>query len=313
MNDRSSQSPVLLGISAVERDTGLSKDTLRVWERRYGFPCPARDQFGERAYPIDQVDKLRIMRRLMDAGHRPGKIIALSVDSLQRLAAETLPAPRAGSEFPVHEELQLYLDLCKAHDVDALRRALSQATLRLGLERFVTEVVAPLNRLVGEAWARGWFEIFEEHLYTESMQVILRNAISTIPRPRQRPRVLLTTFPNEQHGLGLLMAEAVLSLEGCECLSLGVQTPIYDIVRAAQSQQADIVALSFSGCLSAGTILDGLVELSEKLPGGVQIWAGGHCPVLQRKPPRDVLVLPALQDIHAALEGWHASHPGMAH
>jgi hypothetical protein len=25
-------------ISAVERETGLSKDTLRMWERRYGFP-----------------------------------------------------------------------------------------------------------------------------------------------------------------------------------------------------------------------------------------------------------------------------------
>ena len=30
-------------IADVERDTGLSKDTLRVWERRYGFPLPLRD------------------------------------------------------------------------------------------------------------------------------------------------------------------------------------------------------------------------------------------------------------------------------
>ena len=36
------------GIAAVERDTGLSKDILRVWERRYGFPKPGRDAFGER-------------------------------------------------------------------------------------------------------------------------------------------------------------------------------------------------------------------------------------------------------------------------
>jgi DNA-binding transcriptional regulator YiaG len=42
---------VELPIAAVERDTGLSKDTLRVWERRYGFPQPARDGAGERLYP----------------------------------------------------------------------------------------------------------------------------------------------------------------------------------------------------------------------------------------------------------------------
>ena len=38
-----------IGIAAVERETGLSKDTLRVWERRYGFPRPLRDANGERA------------------------------------------------------------------------------------------------------------------------------------------------------------------------------------------------------------------------------------------------------------------------
>ena len=37
-----------ISIAAVERDTGLGKDTLRVWERRYGFPQPLRDAFGER-------------------------------------------------------------------------------------------------------------------------------------------------------------------------------------------------------------------------------------------------------------------------
>ena len=35
-----------LSISAVERDTGISKDTLRVWERRYRFPVPERDEHG---------------------------------------------------------------------------------------------------------------------------------------------------------------------------------------------------------------------------------------------------------------------------
>ena len=66
-----------LSIAAVERDTGLSKDTLRVWERRYGFPLPLRDAIGERAYALDQVERLRIVKRLLDAGHRPGRVVAL--------------------------------------------------------------------------------------------------------------------------------------------------------------------------------------------------------------------------------------------
>ena len=59
--------PLTLSISAVERDTGLSKDTLRVWERRYGFPTPERDAIGERAYSLEQVEKLRIVNEEMNA------------------------------------------------------------------------------------------------------------------------------------------------------------------------------------------------------------------------------------------------------
>jgi len=58
-----------------------------------------------------------------------------------------------------------------------------------------------MNERVGEAWTRGALQIFEEHLYTEVVQSLLRNAIGSIQRSGQRPRVLLTTFPQEPHGL----------------------------------------------------------------------------------------------------------------
>ena len=78
-----------MSISAVERDTGLSKDTLRVWERRYGFPMPDRDVVGERSYPFDQVERLRAIKRLLDAGHRPGRIVAMPPADLERLSHAT--------------------------------------------------------------------------------------------------------------------------------------------------------------------------------------------------------------------------------
>jgi methanogenic corrinoid protein MtbC1 len=312
MNDRSSTPSLSRTIAAVERDTGLSKDTLRVWERRYGFPTPDRDQFGERIYPIDQVDKLRVLRRLMDGGHRPGKVIHLAIEDLQTLAAEAQQSsvsPRSMADVMAeHEDLQRYLDLVKAHQVEGLRRALSQAQLRLGMERFVMEVVAPLTQMIGDAWARGYVEVFEEHLFTESLQVVLRNAISTIPEPARQPRVLLTTIPQESHGLGLLMAEAILALEGCRCVSLGVQTPVWDIVLAANAHRSDVVALSFSAVANPNHVVDSLTELREKLPAATEIWAGGHCPILQRRPPGQVTVLADLRDIQPALRRWRDAH-----
>jgi hypothetical protein len=69
-------STATMNIGAVERETGLSKDILRTWERRYGFPAPARDANGERVYSAEQVDRLLRIKRLMDQGHRPGRLIA---------------------------------------------------------------------------------------------------------------------------------------------------------------------------------------------------------------------------------------------
>lgn len=292
----------------MERDTGLSKDTLRVWERRYGFPRPLRDANGERVYPQDQVDKLRLIKRLMDQGHRPGKIAECSVEQLQALAEAGNGSDRAsGAELPVDDVLRHFLGLVTAHRVDDLRRELARLTVKVGLARFVTDVMAPLTTLVGDRWARGELAIFEEHLYTESVLAVLRNAIASIPHPGDSPRVLLTTVPQEPHGLGVLMAEAMFALEGARCISLGVRTPVMEIVRGAESQAVDIVALSFSPTVNPYQVGESLKELRAQLPARVELWAGGTSPVLQRRPPPGVHVLAGLPDVGPAVAAWRAA------
>jgi len=295
-----------VNIAAVERDTGLSKDTLRVWERRYGFPAPERDASGQRVYTAEDVEKLRLAKRLLDYGYRPGKILSHRPEQLMQLVHAATPALSRRQDAE-HDgaEVENFLELVRAHRVEELRRQLSQSLLRIGLAQFVSGVVAALNARVGDAWARGKLEVFEEHLYTESIQLILRNAISTIPRPGvDPPLVLLTTFPRESHGLGLLMAEAFFALEGCRCLSLGVQTPVPDIVRAAQIQKVDIVALSFSDSVNANQALGGIAELRAQLPSGFEIWVGGNCSILDRRQLDGVTRLRLLTDIGPALARW---------
>lgn len=312
MNASPRPSVLTLSIAAVERDTGLSKDTLRVWERRYGFPTPGRDAVGERAYTLPQVEKLRIVKRLLDAGHRPGRIVPLETGALQELAEQTVDQPQrnAGGATALvgAADLREHLALIRSHDLGALRSELSRLLARCGVARFVIEVVAPLNAAVGDAWIRGQMEVFEEHAYTELVQTVLRQAIAGIPpsTEAERPRVLLTSFPNEPHGLGLLMAEALLRLEGCLCLSLGVQTPVWDIVRAATAYRCDIVALSFTGCMNPNQVVEGLAELAAKLPPGVQVWAGGAAPVLHRRSVVGVQPLSNFDDLAPELQRWRA-------
>lgn len=302
---------ITLSIGSVERETGLTKDTLRVWERRYGFPQPARDKAGERAYPLDQVEKLRLIKRLLDLGHRPNRIVGAELAALQALAGDAAGSGPGADEVTIErEDLLHYVGLCKSYRLDDMRRALLQDLLRLGLYRFVIEIVAPLNTLVGTQWASGALTIFEEHLYTECLQSVMRVAIGSIPAPdardAQRPRILLTTFPQEQHGLGLLMAEAILALEGAHCVSLGVQTPIDEIAMAAKARNVDVVALSFSASMNGRQLLEGVSDLRARLPEHVRLWAGGSCAVLHRRPPPSVLVLD-LPQLRNALAGWRAA------
>jgi DNA-binding transcriptional MerR regulator/methylmalonyl-CoA mutase cobalamin-binding subunit len=292
-------------ISAVERDTGLSKDVLRMWERRYGFPKPARDENGERQYGAADMAKLRAIKRLMDVGVRPGKIIGLSLAQLNDLADARAPARKVASALPLEREVVAML---KAHDPSPLQHALTQWLMRQGLQRFVLETVAPLNRAIGDAWMRGELQIFEEHLYTELLKASLRSAINAFPRPVGSPRVLLTTLPNEQHGLGLLMVEALLAPEGAQCIALGPQTPLEDVRRAALAHKADIVALSFSAAFPVRQATDSLANLRRHLPEAVTLWAGGEMTRRIRKTLPGVVLLPDLASSVNALRSWRALH-----
>ncbi len=300
------QPAISLSIAAVERDTGLSKDTLRVWERRYGFPNPGRDIYGERTYSPLQLEKLRTLRRLIDLGHRPGKVVGLSIEQLHSLngADPAVSRVQPANNNPIPNDLRYCYDCVVSHNVPELRDALSRAAQRLGLEEFVSQIVTPLGQMIGEAWARGELAVFEEHLFTEAMQGVLRNMIANTGQINVSPRILLATAPNEAHGLGILVAETYLTQEGCDCRSLGTQTPVTDIVRAALVQSVDIVALSFSACSSSSGVTEALLSIRRALPAGVEVWVGGSCSVLGRRLPKGVDVISSLGEIRPRLQVW---------
>ncbi len=308
MNSRDDHSNLTLSIAAVERDTGIGKDTLRVWERRYGFPVPGRDANDERTYPMAQVEKLRVIKRLMDQGHRPGRIVALSMDVLQNLSRgeSNLQESHALNAMASRSDLATYIEMLKTQDHEGIRRDLLKTLSQHGLQKFVVDVVAPLTLLVGDGWARGDIAVHEEHLYTECVSSLMRQAIVAMPQAASggEPTVLLTTFPQEAHGLGLLMVESLLTLQGCRCVSLGTQTPVRDIAQAAIAHGADVVALSFSVNMNTNHVVDGLTELNLLLPSSVEVWAGGGAPALRRRQLDRVLVLHDLDSIAEAVNQW---------
>ena len=101
----------------------------------------------------------------------------------------------------------------------------------------------------------------------------------------------------------------MLGFFGAAGLSLArVEEAIDELIRAANSHKADIVALSFTGILSTGMVQRSLGELRAQLPPGVALWAGGSSQALQRGSGLDgIRRVTALSEIAGEVSRWRAT------
>ena len=108
------------------RLTGLSADTLRMWERRYGFPRPMRTKSGVRVYSASDVERLSLVARALAVGFRAGDALRLDGAALADAVARVQSASSAGVEAAPPGGVDLVAALA-ADDIEAVRGALRQA------------------------------------------------------------------------------------------------------------------------------------------------------------------------------------------
>lgn len=269
-----------LSISDTESATGVSKELLRMWERRYGFPSPARNAQGDRHYSPAQIEKLRLIRQLQSCGFRPGKLMDRPADELERMLLSQTPHAE-DHEIDFKEDLLLAL---RSHDASRLQAFMHQRLLVSGLQDFVTQFMPAANFIVGDEWQKGNLEIHEEHLYTEQVRAALNVAMAGLLEPHPRsPRVMVCTASREPHTLGILMVEALMRMERLDVTSFGSEMPVKSIVQAAAKHRMDVVALSFSASYASSRMIEFLEDLRFRLPSRVRIWAGGAATMLSRR------------------------------
>lgn len=74
-------------IGTVSSLTGVDAHTIRAWERRYGALEPTRDAAGRRRYDDHSIERLQLLKALVDCSEPIGAIARLSDDALrERLA-----------------------------------------------------------------------------------------------------------------------------------------------------------------------------------------------------------------------------------
>lgn len=80
-------------IAAVSALTGIPVPTIRVWEQRYGAVQPRRSSGNSRLYSRSDVDRLGLLKAVVEAGYQIGTVAALDEASLrERLSRQPVRA-----------------------------------------------------------------------------------------------------------------------------------------------------------------------------------------------------------------------------
>ena len=224
----------VLRIGELARRTDVTVPTLRAWERRYGLLSPQRTDGGHRLYSEADVQRVRRMGELLEAGWQAGpaaREIRRSTDPVGASAGSEGAAPTTA----LIARLRAAIDAFDAPDAD---RAVDDVLARLDVPRALDDVLLPVVRAVGEGWEQDPGAIAREHFATN----VLRPRLQRLLRPAARAgaRTCVAATPeHEEHDVGTLAAAVVAADAGWRIHYLGARTPAAALERGVRQLGAD--------------------------------------------------------------------------
>lgn len=259
---------------AVTRMTGLTADTVRVWERRYGAVRPERTDGNARRYTDREVKRLILLREATSRGHTIGAIASLEEPELVRLVRgdeETTPrAPR-----PYESLIEAIITHTEAFEPRKVHDVFARAAASLPPRELVFGLVLPLLQRVGDRWARGETTVINEHVISGHVKGLLGTFVRLVQVPDGAPRVLCGTPAGHLHEFGALVATLIALTRGVEAVFIGPDVPFDELPAAARQSGASLVLLSVLRDASPAE-LTALANGVARVTPHVEVWMG--CP-----------------------------------
>lgn len=232
-------------IHRVAKLTGLSKDVIRVWERRYGLVKPSRSSNRYREYSDEDVGLLRFVKAQMEQGATIGGLAAEGHDAIiARMRAATPVTPE--DEKPHDRLLEDLIGLLDPLDKAAFERKLNGAVAVIPFEEALHRILLPLQHRIGELWHEGRLNIGVEHYVTKLVQQKLFSVMNQLPVHELGPRVLIACPEGEIHEIGAQAVAYIAANRGCQIYYLGPNLPTADLAAICERISPDLVLLSFT-------------------------------------------------------------------
>jgi DNA-binding transcriptional MerR regulator len=225
----------LLRIGELSKRSGVSPESLRAWERRYGLLRPTRSPGGLRLYSLDDLERVRKMQAHLSSG--------LAAAEAARLASAAPESELGGGSFDP-AALRTALSAALVHfDEAAAQAIIDRALSMLTVDALLLEIVLPYLRDLGARWQRGEASVAEEHFASG----LVRGRLLGLARGwglGVGPVALLACLPGELHDLGLIAFGLALRARGWRIVYLGADTPVETLATATTAIEPDIVVLS---------------------------------------------------------------------
>lgn len=234
-------------ISTVSEMTGVARNTLIAWERRYGFVRPERHSNGYRSYDEQDVARIIRVKNAVSAGLKISEAVSLlreseAQDGRQVVLEQDGQALREGGSFAtIREKLTAALVHYRRTEVDQIWGQL----LTIPFATRLKEVYFPVLRRVGEMWEAGEISVAEEHFASGLIRSHFAALLVSSGTPsRAAPSCICTTVPGEQHEIVALALAVQLSMAGYRVTYLGANMPQVELSAYCKNQGPDLVCVS---------------------------------------------------------------------
>ena len=279
-------------LKAVVQQTGLSPDTLRAWERRYGLPAPKRSSGGHRLYSRCDIETIQ----WLIARQREGLSIKRAVELWFQLEAEgsvlfppgEIVRPSASLETgeTIARLREEWIAACLAYEEQTAEQVITQAFALYPPEIVATELLQKAVAWMGEGWYRGQVTVQQEHFCSALAVRRLESWIQSAPPPSRSGRILAACAPEELHVIGLLLLTLFLRRRGWEVIYLGANVPTEQLETAVRLVQPRLVILAAQQLPTAATLWEAAQKCqSERVPLAYGGWVFNRIPELRRRIP----------------------------
>ena len=217
-------------IQVVGRRTGLNSDVIRAWERRYKAIVSQRTETNRRLYTDDDIEKLALLKRAINAGRRIGDIAQLSYDDLFELVmgdesntAKSYERPSTGTVMELFDEASSSIHEMNSHKLDI---ALANAIAMLSTTDFLLEFLKPLHTYINDECRRGALRYVQEKFAKMSIRTCLANLYTKFRSSKKEgPKLIIGSLTSEHENLDSLMHIIVAQNIGWDVTYVGNGVP----------------------------------------------------------------------------------------